>query len=126
MTSGRNGGIKEFGGHMESEKIKFEFVSADDKRQEVEGSVGASVMQVAYDNCIDGIAAECGGSMSCGTCHVYLDEATFARIDAPSENEIDMLDLVSSDRHATSRLSCQIKIDARFSGAEVTIPDSQF
>lgn len=111
---------------MESKKIKFTFVSADDTRQEVEGSPGETVMQVAYANGIEGIAAECGGSMSCGTCHVYLDEASFARIDTPSENEIDMLDLVSSERHATSRLSCQIRIDARFSGAEVNIPESQF
>lgn len=106
--------------------IKFAFVLADGSRQEVEGRDGDTVMQVAYDNGIEGVAAECGGSMSCGTCHVFLDQATFDRIGAPTENEIDMLDLVPSDRHATSRLSCQIKVDAAFAGAEVNVPESQF
>jgi 2Fe-2S ferredoxin len=111
---------------MDSAKVKFAFVSSDGNHREVEGRDGETVMQVAYDNGIEGIAAECGGSMSCGTCHVYLDEVTYARTDAPSESENDMLDIVSSDRRPTSRLSCQIKIDARFQGAQVTIPESQF
>lgn len=106
--------------------IKFAFVQADGSRQEVEGRDGDTVMQVAYDNGIEGVAAECGGSMSCGTCHVFLDQETFDRIGAPTKNEIDMLDLVPSDRHATSRLSCQIKVDAAFAGAEVNVPESQF
>lgn len=111
---------------METQKVKFQFISSNGERQEVEGRAGETVMQVAYDNGIEGVAAECGGSMSCGTCHVFLDETSFNRIEAPSEGEIDMLDLVSSGRHATSRLSCQIKLDARFEGAEVNIPESQF
>ncbi|MGE5722138.1 MAG: 2Fe-2S iron-sulfur cluster-binding protein [Sphingomonadales bacterium] len=111
---------------MEAQKIKFTFVSADDTRQEVEGAPGETVMEVASANGIEGVVAECGGSMSCGTCHVYLDEASFARIEAPSENENDMLDIVSSERRPTSRLSCQVKIVDSLSGAEVSIPESQF
>lgn len=111
---------------MDSQKIRFIFVSPDETRHEVEGAAGETVMEVAYANGIEGVAAECGGSMSCGTCHVYLDEATFARIQAPSENENDMLDIVSSERRPTSRLSCQVKLEQALAGAEVTIPDSQF
>ncbi|MBB4614265.1 2Fe-2S iron-sulfur cluster-binding protein [Novosphingobium taihuense] len=111
---------------MESEKIKFTFLSADGTRQQVVGAAGETVMEVAYANGIEGITAECGGSMSCGTCHVYLDETTFAQAEAPSENEVDMLDIVSSERRPTSRLSCQIKLSAALSGAEVTIPETQF
>ncbi|MDO7833435.1 2Fe-2S iron-sulfur cluster-binding protein [Sphingobium sp. HBC34] len=111
---------------MDKQKITFQFISANGESQEVEGLTGETVMQVAYDNGIEGVAAECGGSMSCGTCHVFLDEASFARIDAPSESEMDMLDIVSSDRHATSRLSCQIKLGSDFAGAQVHIPESQY
>lgn len=111
---------------VDKQKITFQFISSAGDSQVVEGTEGDTVMQVAYDNNIDGIAAECGGSMSCGTCHVVLDDSAFERIDAPSQNEIDMLEMVSSERRPTSRLSCQLRLDARFTGAEVHIPESQF
>lgn len=111
---------------MEAKTIKFTFVAPGDSRHEVEGIAGESVMEVAYANAIEGVVAECGGSMSCGTCHVYLDDRSFAEIDPPSDNENDMLDIVSSERRPTSRLSCQVLLTDRFAGAEVTIPASQF
>ncbi|SKB79744.1 2Fe-2S iron-sulfur cluster-binding protein [Sphingopyxis flava] len=111
---------------MESQNIKFQFVSADGEARDVEGQIGETVMEVAYATGIKGIAAECGGSMSCGTCHVFLDKASFERIEAPSESELDMLDIVSSDRRPTSRLSCQIKLTPEFVDAEVHIPESQY
>lgn len=111
---------------MESQNIKFQFVSANGAAQDVEGKVGETVMEVAYAAAVEGIAAECGGSMSCGTCHVFLDQASFDRIEAPSAGELDMLDIVSSDRHPTSRLSCQIKLTPEFAAAEVHIPESQY
>lgn len=106
--------------------ITFQFIHSGGDRQNVAGAQGDTVMQVAYDNDIAGIAAECGGSMSCGTCHVFLDEAAFERIEPASQNEIDMLEMVSSERRPTSRLSCQLKLDESFNGAEVHIPESQF
>lgn len=111
---------------MDAHKIKFTFVSADGTRQDVEGAPGETVMEVAYANGVEGVVAECGGSMSCGTCHVYLDEASYSKVKAPSENECDMLDIVSSERRPTSRLSCQIVLDDNFADAEVRIPESQF
>ncbi len=111
---------------MEKQKVRFEFVTFTGEHQEVEGMTGETVMQVAYDNGVEGVAAECGGSMSCGTCHVFLDEASFDRIDAPSEGEVDMLDIVASERRPTSRLSCQIKLEENFAGAKVMIPELQY
>lgn len=108
-------------------KISFTFVAeADGTRHDVTGAPGDTVMEVAYANGIEGVAAECGGSMSCGTCHVYLDEATYARLEEPTENENDMLDIVSSERRPTSRLSCQVILAEALADAEVTIPESQF
>lgn len=111
---------------MDTQKIAFSFVSPDGDRQDVTASPGETVMQVAYQHGIEGIAAECGGSMSCGTCHVVLDAAAFERLDAPTEGEIEMLDLVSSARQPTSRLSCQVKVSEGLAGASVQIPESQF
>ncbi|HET9628398.1 MAG TPA: 2Fe-2S iron-sulfur cluster-binding protein [Novosphingobium sp.] len=106
--------------------IKLTFVSPEGDHTEIAGPAGHTVMKVASDNGIEGIAAECGGSMSCGTCHVYLDAAAFERIEAPNEAERDMLDLVASARQPTSRLSCQVVLGEALDGAVVTIPEQQF
>lgn len=111
---------------MDTQKIEFAFVCADGTRCDVSGQPGQTLMQVAFHNSIEQIAAECGGSMSCGTCHVYLDEASYGRVDPPTEGELDMLEIVSSERRATSRLSCQVTVSAALQGAVVQVPDSQF
>ena len=49
----------------------------------------------------------CGGQMSCCTCHVYVDQNTFEMMGEPSEEENDMLDLAYEPK-STSRLGCQI------------------
>ena len=65
--------------------------------------VGTSVMQAAIANGIDGIVAECGGSMMCATCHVYVDPGQLDRLPPISTIENDMLDQTASDRRPNSR-----------------------
>jgi ferredoxin, 2Fe-2S len=68
----------------------------------------------------DEVLALCGGCCSCATCHVHLDDASLAQLEAMSEDENDLLD--SSDhRNERSRLSCQIAVSALPAGAIVTI-----
>ncbi len=45
---------------------------------------GQSVMQGAVQNGVRGIIAECGGVMSCATCHVYVDPAWLDAVGAQS------------------------------------------
>jgi ferredoxin len=52
----------------------------------------------------------CGGQMSCCTCHVYLDPATFASLPPPEVAELDMLDLAHEPRPDQSRLGCQVRL----------------
>jgi 2Fe-2S ferredoxin len=68
---------------------------------------GLSVMEAIREAGIDDLAALCGGSCSCATCHVYVDEAQLAALRAVGEAEDDLLD-GSEYRKATSRLSCQL------------------
>ena len=51
----------------------------------------------------------CGGHCSCSTCHIYLDPNTFEALEAPTEAELDMLDLAFEVRETSSRLGCQVK-----------------
>jgi 2Fe-2S ferredoxin len=85
---------------------------------------GTTVMEAAVDNDIEGIVAECGGACSCATCHVYVDSAWSGRLPQPDAQEDGMLDCVL-DRHASSRLSCQIVLTDELDGLVVHVPDAQ-
>lgn len=102
------------------------FVSPSGQRFEVEAQSGASVMAAAQSSGIAGIEAECGGSLSCGTCHVYLDDGCADKVSAPSEQEVEMLDLVAAERRSGSRLSCQIRVSDDIDQLIVHVPATQY
>ncbi len=90
-----------------------------------EARIGDTVMQTAVDNGVDGIVAECGGSASCATCHVYVDPAFLPLLGEPGEIESEMLDFAASPRRPNSRLGCQIVLTERLDGLVVTLPERQ-
>jgi len=51
---------------------KITYISHEGKKNIVEVPTGLSVMEGALQNNIEGIDADCGGSMACATCHVYV------------------------------------------------------
>jgi 2Fe-2S ferredoxin len=89
---------------------------------ELEGLDGWRVMEVIRDWGV-GIKAECGGSCSCATCHVYVDEARFAKLPPASDDEEDLL-YSTLDKKPNSRLSCQILMNEELDGLKVTIAPS--
>ncbi len=101
------------------------YVRADGERRTLEARVGVSVMQVAVDERIDGIVAECGGNAMCATCHVYVDPQWEARVPPITPDEDDMLDSTSSERRPSSRLSCQLMMTAALDGLVVHMPATQ-
>ncbi|MDP2779012.1 2Fe-2S iron-sulfur cluster-binding protein [Devosia sp.] len=86
---------------------------------ELEGLEGWRVMEVIRDWGLN-IKAECGGALSCATCHVYVDKDWTAVVGAPSEEEEDMLDSVG-DVRPNSRLSCQILLSDALDGLKLTL-----
>jgi 2Fe-2S ferredoxin len=101
--------------------MKVTFVHPDGAEQTVDAESGDSLMQTAMNNSVKGIVAECGGSMSCATCHVYVDNAWAAKTGTRSESEEDMLDCAMSEMRDTSRLSCQITMSDDLDGLRVHI-----
>jgi 2Fe-2S ferredoxin len=101
------------------------FVQPDGSKQEVEAADGQSVMQVARANLVRGIVAECGGELSCATCHVYIDEHWAGLLPGRSDEEEDMLEVAAEEPTQFSRLSCQLRFDATLDGIVVNIPASQ-
>ncbi|MGP3637359.1 2Fe-2S iron-sulfur cluster-binding protein [Streptomyces sp. 24-1644] len=101
------------------------FVHPDGTKQETHAADGATVMQAATANLVPGIVAECGGELSCATCHVFVDEQWLRALPARTEEEEDMLEVTSEEPTETSRLSCQITLDASLDGLVVQIPRTQ-
>ena len=94
------------------------------QRRDIDAPAGATVMEVAIDNDVDGIVAECGGACSCATCHVYVAPEWAGKLPPPDAQEDGMLDCVL-DRAPTSRLSCQIVLTEELDGLVVRVPETQ-
>ena len=85
---------------------------------------GLSVMEGAIQNEIPGIDADCGGSMACATCHVYVKEEWLNKLPKAEDAEVDMIDMAFEPKK-NSRLSCQIIVSDKVDGLEVTTPEKQ-
>jgi len=103
---------------------KITYIESNGTVHETEADNGATVMETAIRNDVPGIVAECGGSCTCATCHVYVDEKWFETTGGPSVMEEDMLDF-AYDVRETSRLSCQIKVTDELDGLVVRVPERQ-
>lgn len=104
---------------------KLVFISATGGTTEVDALPGTSVMEAAQANAIAGILGECGGSLSCGTCHCYVADAWMNRLPSPGPEEEAMLEAVL-DRRPNSRLSCRIAVGVETDGLELHLPERQF
>ena len=98
------------------------FIEADGNRKEVDAPLGLSIMEVAHEFDID-IEGACEGSPACATGHVIVQPRWYERLDEPSEDEEDMLDL-AFDLQQTSRLGCQIVVTEEMEGLTVALPGS--
>jgi len=67
------------------------------------------------------VDATCGGAASCGTCHVYFEDPALAG--EQTEDEGYMLESLGDfvEIRDGSRLSCQMKIEAKHDGCSVEI-----
>jgi len=104
---------------------KITFIEADGTEHIHDGTNGMTVMQVAVNNSVPGIDAECGGACACATCHVYVREEWREKLGKAEEMEEDMLDFAFEVKE-NSRLSCQIKVTDEIDGLVVDLPDQQF
>ena len=103
---------------------KITYISHDGEKNTVEVPVGLTVMEGALQNNIKGIDADCGGSMACATCHVYVPENWFNKLEKIQDAEQDMLDM-AFEPNKFSRLSCQITVTDELDGMVVKMPSKQ-
>jgi 2Fe-2S ferredoxin len=103
---------------------KITFIEHDGTVHTVEAELGSTVMETAQRNNVTSIVAECGGSCTCATCLVHVDEKWSEMVGKPSAEEEDMLDFAFEVK-PTSRLSCQIKVTQELDGLIVHTPAYQ-
>jgi 2Fe-2S ferredoxin len=103
---------------------KITFIDSEGTARTVDGDIGSTVMETAIKNGVPEIEAECGGACACSTCHLYVDQAWWEKVGAPSPMEADMLDFAFEVK-PNSRLSCQIKVADELDGLVVTTPSGQ-
>ena len=103
---------------------KITYIEHGGQKHKIDVANGLTVMEGAIQNDIPGIDADCGGSMACATCHVYVKEDWFPKLPNKETGEDDMLDQAYEPK-ANSRLSCQIIVSDELNGLVVHLPEKQ-
>ena len=106
--------------------IQIRFIRANGTEQTIQTAPGQSLMKAAVDADVKGIDADCGGSLTCATCHVMIDAPWAGQLSPAIPDERDMLDFAASPVKPGSRLSCQIQLTPALDGLAVRLPASQY
>lgn len=97
-------------------------IGRDGGTQDLDIVNGGQLMDALRD-ADTGVQGTCGGMMSCGTCHVYVDPSWADRLPPKSADEAAMLEAIGElvELKPTSRLSCQVAVDDTLEGLCVEI-----
>ena len=101
------------------------FVTHDGVAKTASEPDGVTAMQAAQNAGVGGIIGECGGSMMCATCHVYVREPWAGKLPEMDATENEMLMMTVSARKPSSRLSCQIVLGPDLDGITLDLPEAQ-
>ena len=104
----------------------FFFEHGDTSPRSVQSTAGTSVMKAAIAGDIEGVAADCGGTLTCATCHVMVREPWLSKLPPMTDDEDGMLDFAASARQPNSRLACQIHLSEDLQGMCIDLPPTQY
>jgi len=99
--------------------------TADGNEITVDVKDGLNLMEAATANNVPHIEGECGGCLSCATCHVFVDDAWLAKTGEVDDIEDTMLEMTDVERETNSRLSCQIIASAELDGLILHVPEPE-
>ena len=101
------------------------WVTEDGNSITVDVKDGLNLMEAATANNVPHIEGECGGCLSCATCHVFVDEAWLAKTGEVDDVEDTMLEMTDVEREPNSRLSCQIVASPELDGLILRVPEPE-
>jgi len=104
--------------------VKFNLIDRNGSKVLIESENGTTIKDAIMDKLTPGNFGLCGGMNICGTCHVYIDEKDFKKLESPNEDEISTLAESDINQTELSRLSCQIELKEELNDITVkmTIP----
>lgn len=102
--------------------MKTTWILPDGAEVTAEVETGTNMMAAAVENNIPNVIGECGGNLSCATCHVYVSDNWIEKTGTPEDFEDAMLDVAEAERKETSRLSCQIIASDALDGLVLIVP----
>ena len=102
--------------------MKATWILPDNRRITADVKEGLSLMEAAVANNIPNVIGECGGNLSCATCHVYVADDWVAATGTAGDFEDPMLDVAEAERRPASRLSCQLKMSPALDGIVLIVP----
>ncbi|VDI03249.1 Hypothetical predicted protein [Mytilus galloprovincialis] len=106
----------------EDEVVNITYIDRNGVKKPVKGKVGDNLMYLAHRYDIE-LEGACEASLACSTCHVYVHNNYFDKLQEPEEEEEDMLDMAVFLKE-NSRLGCQIILSKELEGLEVTLPQA--
>ncbi|MBV6756692.1 2Fe-2S iron-sulfur cluster-binding protein [Rhodococcus opacus] len=99
---------------------KIVYLTPSGESHTVEVPEGKSIMEGSLQHNVPGIFADCGGNLSCATCHVYVEDPHAEKFEEMTDDERDMLEFAEGVQ-ATSRLSCQLVVTSSCEGVAVSV-----
>jgi ferredoxin, 2Fe-2S len=105
--------------------VRITFVNSDGNQRETDAVIGETLAMTAMSNLVAGVIGECGGGLSCATCHIFIDDQWADVVGGPNEDELDMLETTAVPATERSRLSCQVMVGEELSGLIVHVPERQ-
>ncbi|MDU8927997.1 2Fe-2S iron-sulfur cluster-binding protein [Alisedimentitalea sp. MJ-SS2] len=103
--------------------MKITFELADGSEIVADAEPGMRVKDAALAAGVPQITGDCGGNLSCATCHVLVTDDWVEKVGQPGEMEDVMLDMTAVARQDHSRLSCQIEMTEALAGLRVRVPE---
>ncbi len=104
---------------------KITWKTEDGNETIVDVKDGLNLMEAATANNIPEIEGECGGCLSCATCHVFVEESWLEKTGAVDDIEDTMLEMTDVERQNNSRLSCQIIASPALDGLILYVPEPE-
>jgi len=98
------------------------WILADGRQRSIDVADGTNLMLAATFEELPGIDGDCGGCLSCATCHVVVDADWAERVGLPDADESALLDTTEVPRQLHSRLSCQIVAGPHLQGLLLHVP----
>ena len=101
--------------------VQFNLIDRKGSKISIEAEEGTTIKDAIMAKLSPGNFALCGGNCICATCHVYIAEEDFNKLESPKEDEIETLETNDINQTKLSRLSCQIELKEEFNNITVTM-----